>query len=87
MKIKENYVLKEVADTFIVVPVGTGDIDFNTLVTLNETGAFLWKILEKGATKEELLEKLLGEYDVTAEKASEDLDKFIKKISDAGLTV
>ena len=85
MKIKEGFVLREVAGSFIVVAVGEAIKSFNGIVNLNETGAFLWKILEKGATKDELIAKLLEEYDVDEKTASEDVDIFINKLSEAKL--
>lgn len=87
MRVKENYVLKEVADTYIVVPIGSGNVDFNTLVTLNETGAFIWKALEHETTKEEILEEMLSEYDVPRDVAAADIDAFIAKVQSAGLLV
>ena len=85
MKIKEGYVLKEVADSYLVVAVGNAVKDFKGIITLNETGAFLWKQLETGATKEQLLEALLNEYEVTQEIALQHIDKFIEKLTNAQL--
>lgn len=85
MKIKEDFILRKVADTYVVVPVNNMTLDFNGIINLNETGAFLFGILQNGAAKEELLEKMLEEYDVSEEKASEDIDKFIQKIKEADL--
>ena len=85
MKIKSGFVLREVAGSFIVVAVGEAVKNFNGIINLNETGAFLWKILESGATKEELIAKLLEEYDVDEKTATEDVSKFINKLSEAKL--
>lgn len=85
MKIKEGFIIREVAGSFIVVAVGSAVKEFNGIINLNETGAFLWKILENGATKEELLEKLLEEYDVDEKTARADIDAFIKKLQEAEL--
>jgi hypothetical protein len=48
-----------------------GKVSFNGMITLNDTGAFLWKKLEKGAEKEALAAALLDEYEVSPEKAEE----------------
>lgn len=85
MKIKEDFILRKVADTYVVVPVNNMTLDFNGIINLNETGAFLFGILQNGAAKEELLNKMLEEYDVSLEKASEDIDIFINKIKEADL--
>ena len=85
MKIKDGFILREVAGSFIVVAVGSAVKDFNGIINLNETGAFLWKILESGATKEEMLAKMLEEYDVDEETARKDIDAFISKLQEAKL--
>ena len=71
------------ADSYVVVPVGKMSLDFNGIITLNETGAFLFELLQKGCEREDLIAKLLDEYEVSAEKASADVDKFIEKVKDA----
>ena len=85
MKIKDGFVLREVAGSFIVVAVGEAVKTFNGLINLNETGAFLWRILEKGAEKEDLIAQLLAEYEVDEKTAASDVDNFINKLSEAKL--
>ncbi len=85
MKIKDGYLLREVAGSNIVVPVGEGTIDFSGVITLNEVGAFIWKILEKGAAKEEVVEKMLSEYDVDKATAEKDIDEYISALKGAEL--
>lgn len=85
MKIKDGYILREVAGSFIVVAVGDAVKEFNGVVNLNETGAFLWKILEKGATQDELLKQLLEEYDVDEKTAKNDIQNFVNKLQEANL--
>ena len=55
------------------------------MITLNETGAFLWKQLENDISEEELLQRLLAEYNVTEDLAKKDINAFIAKLKDAGL--
>ena len=85
MKIKDGFLLRTVAGSNIVVPIGEGSIDFSGVITLNEVGAFLWKILEQPADKETLIEKLTAEYDVDSETASKDIDTFLVKLREANL--
>lgn len=85
MKIKEDFLLRKVADSYVVVPVNKMTLDFNGIINLNETGAFLFGLLQDGAQKEELVERLLEEYDVTPEKAECDVEKFIAKVKEADI--
>lgn len=85
MKIKNDFVLRKVADTYVVVPVNSMTLDFNGIINLNETGAFLFELLQHGSNKEDLLKRLIEEYDVSEQKASLDIDIFIEKVKEADI--
>lgn len=85
MKIKDNFILRKISDAFVVVPIGDAVVDFSGLINLNETGAFLFKKLQNGAEKKDLVNALLNEYDVDENTAKEDVKKFIDKLKDADL--
>ena len=85
MKIKEGFMLRLVAEEYVVVPVGQASIDFNGMMNLNETGAFLFERLLKGCTKEELVAALMDEYDVDIKTANIDVDAFVTKLKEENL--
>ena len=70
MKIKDGFILRQVAGSYLVISVGGESVDFNGMITVNETGAFLWEKLTAGATEAELLDAMLAEYEVDAETAT-----------------
>lgn len=77
MKIKEGFILKEIADTYVVVPVGENMVDFSLMITINETGAFLWNCLKTDKTRDELADDLMSEYEgATREEMLSDIDSF-----------
>ena len=80
MKIKEGFILRNVAGSFVVVPIGEATLDFNGMMNLNETGAFLFEKMIEGTTREDLIKALTEEYDVDEETASKDVDLFIEKV-------
>ena len=63
MKIKENFHLRKVAGTWAVLPTGDATLDFNGILTLNESGYMLWQLLEKECSREDLAKALTEEYD------------------------
>lgn len=85
MKIKSGFMVRPVAGSYVVIAVGDKTVDFNGIMTLNETGYFLWKQLEKGAEKEDLLKNMMAEYDVDADTAAKDIDRFISQLEAADL--
>ena len=84
MKIKENYVLRQVAQTWIVMPLAEENINLNGMLTLTESGAMLWRLLEQGCDLSALAGALTQEYDVSEAKAMEDADKFTQKLLQLG---
>ena len=86
MKIKEGFVLRRVADNYIVIGVDGEAVDFNGMITLNETGAFLWRILTgEDVSRDKLVNMITSQYDVEKKIAVEDIDAFLKKLADADL--
>ncbi len=87
MTINENFVLRQVSTTWVVLPLGSDTVDFHGMVTLNESGVFLWKILEKGCTREDLANALTQEYTVDYAVALQDVDAFLNKLMKTGCII
>lgn len=85
MKISKEFILREIAGNYIVVPFGENAISFKAMITLNKTGVFLWKQLEEERTEEELLAAILEEYDIDCKIAKADIVQFIQKLKTNGI--
>lgn len=83
MKIKDGFLLRQVAGQTVVLPCGDV-LDLNMMITLNDTGAFLWERLQTETDEAALVAALLGEYDVDRETAQKSVSAFVKKLSDNG---
>lgn len=81
MKLKDGFILRQVAGETVAIPV-SGSLDLNQMITLNETGLFIWKLLEEETDAETILEKLLSEYDVEESTAKRHVDDFIKQLKE-----
>ncbi len=84
MKINNNFILKEIAGSYMVVPVGNELIDLNAMITLNESGAFLWKLLLNDSTEYELVTAILKEYNTDINTATEDIREFVENLRKIG---
>ncbi len=85
MKIKEGFLLREVAGSHIVVPVGKAELDFNGMMTLNPVGAFVWTALETESTEAEVVQKVLDAYEIDETTAARDVHTYIEKLRGVGL--
>ena len=79
MILKDGFVLRDVAGQTVVLPSG-GDLDLNMMITLNDTGKFLWRQLENDKTEADLVAALLAEYDVDEQTATNAVQAFIDKL-------
>lgn len=83
MKIKEGYRIRKVGSKSVVV--APGGINFTGLITVNETGTFIWNKLEEGADVEEITATLAKECNVQPEDIRRDVDDFIKALEGADI--
>jgi hypothetical protein len=85
MKIKDGYLLRTVAGSNIVVPVGEGSIDFSGVITLNEVGAFIWKQMSEDTAVDTIVKAVLDEYDIDEATAKADTEEFLDTLRGADL--
>ena len=87
MKRSDNFLLRDVAGSLVIVPVGAAVAAFPGMMTLNATGAYIWELLETEQTVTSLVKALTDRYDVTEEKAKEDVEAFVAKLKPTGAIV
>jgi hypothetical protein len=85
MKIAEGFSLRTIAGNNVVVPVGEKNISFKGMIALNDSGAFLWKLLHSETSEEELLQAMFQKYEIDKAIAKSDIHKFIIILKDAGI--
>lgn len=83
MEIKQKYMLREIVGDYVLVPIGSTVNDFNGLIILNEVARYVWNNLEQVDNENELLDKILEEYEVDKETAKNDLGEFLQQLRDA----
>lgn len=86
MKIKDGYIVREVAGTTVVLPTGD-DLDLTKMIKLNDTGKFLWQQLQQEIDEDGLVSALLREYSVDEETARAGVQRFVNKLKDNGLLI
>ena len=87
MKQHPEYILREVAGSLVLVPVGEATKDFPGMVTMNPTSAFLWEALATEQTAQTLTQAILDRYDVTEDQAKADVEKFLRTLTLVGAVV
>ncbi|WP_297128151.1 PqqD family protein [Eubacterium sp.] len=80
MKIKDGFITRKIGDKIVAITVGEHTKDFNGMITLNDTGHFIWKCLEKDTDKESIANEVIKEYDISTADAMAEIDKFIAEL-------
>ncbi|MCQ2511126.1 MAG: PqqD family protein [Lachnospiraceae bacterium] len=76
--LEDNYVIRKIADEYVIVPIGDKIADFGGVIQTNSTVAAIWDLLKAGTTEEELVQKLLDTYEVEREQAFSDIQELLQ---------
>lgn len=87
MKIKDGYILRNVAGSNVVVAVGEESRRFNKIIKLNDTAAFIFGCLSEDTTEDGIVKKLLDKYEVSPDVAKADVSAILSSLGEAGLLV
>ncbi len=86
MKIKKDFTIQAVGASYIAVAVGETSRTFHSMITLNESGAFLWKLMaERDCTEADLVDAILDRYEVDRATAEADVKRLVKALADNGI--
>ena len=81
------YVLRKIAGESVLVSVGSGVADFCGIINLNASASVLWECLQQGATKQDLIQRLVNEFGISVDVAAEDADKTLNLLTERGMIV
>ena len=85
MKVKDGFMIREVAGQWVVLPLSQRVVVFNGILSLSETGAFIWRLLEKEISEEEIVQAVLEEYSIDESTARADVREFLDSIREHNL--
>lgn len=87
IKRNPDFLLRDVAGTLVIVPVGAAVSAFPGMITVNSTGAYLWELLEQEQTEQSLVQALTHRYEVDADTAGADVAAFLKRLRPTGALI
>ena len=85
MKIEKDFVLREIAGDYIIIPTGQTGFEMNGLITVNEIAAFIWNLLQEERTFDALMDAILTEYEIDEQTARNDLQEFLDILQKKGI--
>lgn len=87
MRVKENYILRSIADENLLIPTGEAALTTRGLIALSESGCLLYRKLQSDRSREDLIAALLSEYDVSETVAEADVDAFLDQMRQLDMLV
>ena len=84
MRIAKEFILREIAGEYILVPTGETTQEFNGMITMSDTARFIWENIEKAESLDNMIEMILEEYEIDEETARRDAIGFIGQLLQSG---
>ena len=84
MKKTEEFITREIAGEYVMMPVGKTAQKFNGLILANEVSAFILEHIECVKNLDELVDLICKEFDVSYEEAWKDTKELISQMKTAG---
>lgn len=84
MRVKEGFVLRDVAGQTVVIATGKASKDFHGMIRLNATGKEIWQGLQEGLSDIEIIENLSRKYEIDVAEAETDVREFLSQIGEMG---
>lgn len=85
MKLSGDFIIRNIADEYVIVPVGETAAKFHSLITANELGAFICTKLKEDKSEDEILKAILEDYDIDEDSARRDLSGFLQYLKNLNL--
>lgn len=87
MRIKEGFVLREVAGQIMVIATGEASKNFHGMIKLNSTGKDIWVALQEGKSEAEIIKDLQDKYQIEEIQAKNDTEEFLNQMLEAGFLI
>ena len=84
MRIKDGFVMMEVAGQTMVIATGEASRNFHGMIKLNSTGKMIWEGLMQGLSRQEITERITETCDAEPGQVQEDVGAFLEKMEKAG---
>ncbi|MGN0382716.1 MAG: PqqD family protein [Eubacterium sp.] len=87
MKIKEGFVMQKLGSKYVIISAGGLEEGFNGIIKTNESGAYLWELLQEEHTEHQLVELLMQRYGINKEMAVNDVNDFLRLCHESNFLV
>lgn len=79
-KHKKKFVVRELGNELILVPITGKVAKMNEMFTMNETGKFIWENIDENTTTDDIVNLLTETFSVDETTARRDTENFIERV-------
>ena len=79
-KKKNKFVVREMGNELILVPLAGNVAKMNEMFTMNETGKFIWENIQENTTTDDIVNLLTQNFDIDETTARRDTENFVERI-------
>lgn len=80
MQVNKEFILREIAGEHLIIPTGKTVLNFNGLIVVNSIGQFIWDNIQEEITFDQLIDRILEEYEVDRDTAESDAASFLDEL-------
>ena len=80
MKLRGEFVVRQVMDNIVAIPVGQTALQLNGIIMLNDVSKLIWECLECGTTLDKIIKAVTDAFEVSAQEAQADTVEFLDKL-------
>ena len=84
MRIKQGFVMREVAGQTVIVATGEAARGFRGMIKVNAAGRIIWQGITDGLDEAAIVERIVAAFDVTRDTAEHDVAAFVAQMRDNG---
>ena len=80
MKLQGEFVVRQVMDQIVAIPVGQTALRLNGMILLNDVSKVIWDCLEQKTTLDSIVNAVTNAFDVSADEAQTDILDFCDRL-------
>ena len=84
MKLNPEYIIQQIGDSIVLVPVGEAAGKFHGIVQMNKTAAFIVSCMKEETTEERIIDAMCGKYDAPREEIAADVKRILDTLREIG---
>lgn len=79
-RINPDFILREIAGEYTIIPTGGDNVFSNAVMAPNETAVFLWEVFQQPSTIQDVVVEGMLEYEVTEDIIRKSIEHFVKEM-------